>query len=310
MSNAPQFGERTEYGPNDVCYRHKNVPSMTLCQRCGRTICPECQTQSSVGVLCPNCVKEMQPGRASRATREARVAGRRIAQLDYPVTYAVIALCVVVYLGQLLTHYFGNEQVTTALWYAPVYSLSPETLSGTGLSFEPWRMVTVMFTHSPGFIFHILFNMYALWLFGRNLERILGHAQFAVLYLFSGIGGALASMLWVYIVPGSINQPTVGASGAIFGVMAATLVAYRAANVSVTSLVVMLAVNFGIGFLPGTNIAWQAHLGGMIVGAATAAVLVHLRGPRKRGVRIGTTIGVGAVLVLLGFAYFVASPIG
>ena len=68
--SVPQFGERADYGPEDVCYRHPDTPSFTLCQRCGRTICSQCQTVSSVGVLCPECVRE--PSLAAPHRKRAR----------------------------------------------------------------------------------------------------------------------------------------------------------------------------------------------------------------------------------------------
>ncbi|GAB2571737.1 rhomboid family intramembrane serine protease [Leucobacter ruminantium] len=307
MANGPAYGERVEYGPDDVCYRHPRTHSFTLCQRCGRTICADCQVVSSVGVLCPECVKQTQPGAAQRAARSARVSGRRLAALDTPVTYGIIAVNLVVFAAQLVGRYFLADDVTRALWYAPLYSLPGSLLPGD-LGFEPWRMLTAMFTHSTGFIFHILFNMYALWLFGRNLEQMIGRAQFLVLYLFAGLGGSLAVMLWVYADPTTVNVPTVGASGAIFGVLAATLVAFRAARANVTSLAVLIGVNFAIGLIPGASISWQAHLGGMVVGALTMWLLLASRGPRHRGRRVASLVGLGAVLVALAFSYFLVLP--
>ncbi|MFA5607005.1 MAG: rhomboid family intramembrane serine protease [Leucobacter sp.] len=307
MAGGPAYGERVEYGPEDVCYRHPTRHSFTLCQRCGRTICTDCQVVSAVGVLCPECVKQAQPGAAQRAARSARVSGRRIAALDAPVTYAIIAVNAVVFVLQLIAQYFLNNQVTAALWYAPLYSLPGQYLPD-GYGFEPWRMVTAMFTHSTGFLFHILFNMFALWLFGRNLEQMIGRVQFLVLYLMSGLGGSLAVMLWVYADPATLGVPTVGASGAIFGVLIATLIAFRAAKANVTSLAVLIGLNFALGFFPGASISWQAHLGGMVLGALTMWVLLSLRGPRRRTARVAALAGLGLVLVLACFSYFVVLP--
>jgi membrane associated rhomboid family serine protease len=262
---------------------------------------------SAVGVLCSECVKQTQPGAAQRAGRSARVTGRRIAALDTPVTYGIMILCAIVFAAQTLSHYFGADEVTRTLWYAPLYSL-PASVLPPGLDFEPWRMITSMFTHSTGFLFHILFNMYALWLFGRNLEQMIGRWTFLTLYLFAGVGGSLGVMFWGYAAPESVLVPTVGASGAIFGVLAATLVAFKAARVNITSLAVLIAINFGIGLIPGANISWQAHLGGMVVGALTMWLLLATRGPRRRTQRLAGLVGLGAVLVALGFAYFVAMP--
>ena len=263
-------------------------------------MCGECQVASAVGLLCPECVREATPSGAKRAGRATRVLGRRIGMLQAPVTTAIIAISAVVFVLQLLTHYFASDQVTLALWYAPLYSM-PE-------AFEPWRMATVMFTHSTGFLLHILFNMYALWLFGRELELRIGRTVFAVLYLFAGLGGSLGVMLWGYVQPETLLTPTVGASGAIFGVMGAVLVGLKAVQADTKSLLVMLAINVGIGFLPGARISWQAHLGGLLVGALTMFIIVRTQGPRKRGARITFLIIEGLALVALSFAYFVVAP--
>lgn len=306
--STPQFGERAEYGENDVCYRHADRQSFVVCQRCGRTICSECQSQTPVGVLCPECVKEAAPSAAQRAARSATVTSRRIRALDTPVTYGVIVVCVVVWALQMITAWTGGGGVTAALAYAPAFSL-PEPNPVGGASFEPWRMLTSIFTHSTGSVFHILFNMYALWLFGRNLERLIGSVSFAALYFLAGLGGSVGVLLWGYTSTDALVTPTVGASGAIFGVLAATVVAYRAANVNVTSLVVLIAINIGIGFLPGANIAWQAHIGGMVAGMLTMWALLATRGPRKRRARVLALCGIALVLIVLSFSYFVVSPL-
>jgi membrane associated rhomboid family serine protease len=136
----------------------------------------------------------------------------------------------------------------------------------------------------------------------------MGRVQFLVLYLFAGLGGSLAVMLWVYADPSTLIVPTVGASGAIFGVLGATVVAFRSAGANVASLIALIAINFGIGLLPGANISWQAHLGGMIVGALTMWLLVSNRGPRKRTQRVVSLVVLGAVLVAMCFAYFAVLP--
>lgn len=103
-------------------------------------------------------------------------------------------------------------------------------------------------------------------------------------------------------------MPTVGASGAIFGVLIATLIAFRAAKANVTSLAVLIGLNFALGFFPGASISWQAHLGGMVLGALTMWVLLSLRGPRRRLARVAALTGLGLVLVLACFSYFVVLP--
>lgn len=321
-TSGPSYGERAEFGADDVCYRHPDRHSFTLCQRCGRTICAECQVTSAVGVLCRDCVKQTSGAQGIRgASRSARVAGRRLAALESPVTLAIIAVNVVVFALQLLSYYFGSDGVTKALWYAPLYSLPngvyalPPEL-GAGLSegalfraeFEPWRMLTVMFTHSVTFLPHILFNMFALFLFGRNLEQMIGRWRFLVLYVCAGLGGSLGVMLWSYAQPASAFTPTVGASGAIFGVLAATLVAFKAMRTNVTSLAVLLGINFAIGFMPGSSVSWQAHLGGMIVGALVMWIIVRTRGPRLKTQQLTSLVVLGVALVVLACAFFAVHP--
>ena len=96
---------------------------------------------------------------------------------------------------------------------------------------------------------------------------------------------------------------------ALFLALAATLVALRAANINARTLLVMIAINVGIGFLPGTAISWQAHLGGIVVGAAVMGVYVSLRGPRRRSVRIAAISGIALVLVVLAASYYLVPPI-
>src|SRR5699024_2788697 len=102
--------------------------------------------------------------------------------------------------------------------------------------------------------------------FGRELERSLGKLPYLLLYMLAGWGGSIGVMLWGYVSPDSLLTPTVGASGAIFGLLGATFIGLRALNVNATSLAVLIAINLGIGFLPGSNISWQAHVGGMLAG--------------------------------------------
>lgn len=310
-SGKPQFGEMAEPGPEDFCYRHKDRPSFALCQRCGRTICSECQTVSSVGVLCADCVRAATPSTAARAGRKARVMTRKLGDKERPiVTYAIMVLCLVVFAAQMVGTWFfaspatGVDPVTGALWYAPLHSLPS--------IFEPWRMITAMFTHSTGFLLHILFNMYALWLFGPNLERLLGRLWFSALYLLGGFGGSLGVMIWVYFAPDTmraLQTATVGASGAIFALLAATLVAMKSQRVNVTSLAVLIGINFAIGFMPGAAISWQAHLGGMIVGALSMWVLLATNGPRKKNIRTLAMVGLTVALVAVSMIYFVLPPV-
>jgi membrane associated rhomboid family serine protease len=198
----------------------------------------------------------------------------------------------VVYLLQQVS----GGAVTEALAYHPLLTAT-----------EPWRMITSMFVHSQGSIFHILFNGYALWLFGRMLEPALGRWRFLALYLLSGLGGS-AAVLW--LSPGTW---VVGASGAVFGLFAAMFVIQRGLGGNATQLLVVIGLNLVIGFIPGSNISWQAHLGGLVVGALVALVFMRTRGPRQqtrqRLLLLGV-VGLLVVVIVAGVATLVPRLIG
>lgn len=282
---SSNFGARA----SDVCYRHPDRQSFVLCQRCGRTICGECQTPAAVGVICPECLRE-QRGAMSTAQKRASRWGARggVAPRFASVTNVIIAVTVVAFILQWIIPGF-----TETFYYAPLFS-EPQL-------FEPWRMLTAVFLHSTGFILHILLNMYTLWIFGRALEQQLGRGRFLTLYLMAGFAGSLGVM---FLAP--INQAVVGASGAIFGLMGAFIVIQRRLGNEMRSLLVLVGINLVIGFLPNAGISWQAHLGGLVGGAIFGWICYECRGQgknRKFWLLIG---GLGAVMVLLSlFRLFV-----
>ena len=205
-----------------------------------------------MGIQCVDCVAQARrtaPRAASRYGAPARGDTRPL------VTLTIIGICVVVYIGQRL-----NPDVTRELMFVPVLTAQ-----------EPWRMLTAAFVHSPAGFFHIAFNMYALWICGGYLEPLLGRLRFAVLYFVSALGGSVGYVL-LATVPGGWLTPTVGASGAVFGLFAAMLVLNWQLGRQTTGILVLLAINGVIGFII-PNIAWQAHLGGAVPGAAVAGVL-------------------------------------
>ena len=136
--------------------------------------------------------------------------------------------------------------------------------------FKPYQLVTHMFAHDPTNFFHILFNMYALWMFGSVLERVWGPKRFLIFYLVCGLGAGIAQML--------VGAPAIGASGAIMGLLAAF--AYLFPNTEFYILpfpfpikakymvAIYAAIDLFGGLHPGSadNIAHFAHLGGMVMG--------------------------------------------
>lgn len=263
--------------PANYCYRHPDRQSFVLCQRCGRTICGECQTPAAVGFHCPECMKE---ARASAPRRKpAIVTAFRSSSTAPVVTWSIIALCVIVFGVQYLTGGPTSGAATAALVYFPPFT-----------EFEPWRMLTALFLH--GSFLHILFNMYSLLIFGPILEHALGRWRFLVLYLLSGLGGSVAVLL---IAP---TIAVVGASGAIFGLLGAFFVIQRKLGGNSLQLVIVIGLNLVIGFVI-PNIAWQAHIGGLVVGGIVAFVFLRTRAAGRRNEQLLLLLGVLVGLVLL-----------
>ena len=266
----------SELGENrdNFCYRHPDRQSFILCQRCGRTICPQCSTQAAVGVHCPECVKEARANAPRRQPANIRAARSLRNNPDRPiVTYAIIALCVVVYLGQFIL----GDALTAWLtfWASAAFS-------------QPWRIVTSLFAH--GSPLHLLSNMFSLFVIGRMLEPALGRIRYFALFLVSGIGGLAAVAL---VVP---SNPVLGASGAIFGMLGALLVLIRRFGGNATQILVIVGINLVIGFIvPG--VAWQAHVGGFLIGAALTAVFVRTRNEKQRGIQVAAAAGIAIALI-------------
>jgi len=280
---------------DNFCYRHPDRQSFVLCQRCLRTICPECQIQAPVGVICPECLRDQQKGASTAQRKAERRWGRRTTTVAAPldrrplVAYGIIAVTVLVYLAQLVP----GSPVQQLLAYNSGFVI-PQLGS-----FQPWRLLTVLLVHSSWL--HIGLNMLALWMIGRILEPLVGRTRFLVMYLISGLAGSvavalLAPLTWV-----------VGASGAIFGLFGALLVIGRHIGANVASIAIIIAINFAFPFVVGilsgslaaVQISWQAHLGGLIAGAAVGFIYARTRTVRQRGWQIGLLIGLTVLLLAL-----------
>ena len=215
-------------------------------------------------------------------------------------TSTIIVITVVFYVLQLLS----GGVLQQALQYAPVYSLP-----STGAPFEPWRMLTAALLHQPisipgslvGII-HIGFNMYALWLFGRPLEGVIGAARLVAIYVLGALGGSLGVLAAAFVpiqgVQAGPATAVIGASGAVFAVLGAVAVVQRRLGVDVRSLVIVIGINLALGFVL-SGIAWQAHVGGLIVGAVVGWVFITNRGPRRDARGRAIVAGIAAVLVAL-----------
>jgi membrane associated rhomboid family serine protease len=151
-------------------------------------------------------------------------------------------------------------------------------------------MLTTVFVHSTSSLFHILFNGFSLYVLGTLVERLIGHGRFVALFLLAGFGGSVA-VLWL-----APSVAVVGASGAIFGLFGALFVIQRSFGGANVQLLIVLALNLVMGFVvPG--ISWQAHIGGLVVGALVAWIMVATRTFQQKAAQIGLLSAVGVVLV-------------
>lgn len=158
------------------------------------------------------------------------------------------------------------------------------------IAFEPWRIVTSGFLHFG--LIHLAFNMLALWIVGRDLETVLGRGRFLALYMVSMLGGAAAVMLF-----SAPNVRVAGASGAVFGLFGAIVVVLRRLRRSPGPILGIIAINVAISFLP--QISLQAHVGGLVVGAAVAAALVYAPPQRRNAAQLLSISGLALLLLTL-----------
>ncbi len=259
-----------------VCVRHPDRATRLSCTRCDRPACPECLREASVGYQCVDCVSEGQ-----RETRRgvtiagAEPGGRPL------VTPVLVALNVAVFAWTVVTS--GS---LTRNFAAPLFrewALVP----GIAADGEWWRLITGGFLHFGPI--HLLFNMMALWVIGRDVEPALGRGRFLAVYLVSLLGASAAVML---LTAPAVN--VAGASGAVFGLMGALAVLLRRMRFPLGQIGGLIAINLAITFLlPGISVA--GHLGGLVTGALATAALVYAPARRRGAVQAGAL----AVITLL-----------
>jgi len=276
-----------------VCYRHGDRETYVRCVRCDRPICPDCMNSASVGFQCPDCVRE-----GNRGIREARTPfGGKVAVNAKQMTIGLVGLNVAVFLLVAATNpaALSGGVVTSlherfALIGGPVLS-GGHVLAGVSGG-EYYRLITSAFLHY-GFV-HIAFNMYALWLFGPELERLYGRVRFLALYLLSALGGSALAYLIV-----NPYVPLAGASGAVFGLFGAYFVTARKIGMRTGGILALVGINLAFGFVV-PNIGWQAHVGGLITGAALAAAFAYApQGPRRVLVQAAGVVVILVAIVAL-----------
>jgi membrane associated rhomboid family serine protease len=266
-----------------TCYRHPERETGIRCVRCDRPICPDCMIDASVGFQCPECVRE-----GNKSVRQARTPfGGALSSDAGSVSKVLIGINVVVFLLQKASPSLQDHLILVGRGFDPTNGQTVGVADG-----EYYRLLTAAFMH--GGLLHIALNMYALFLFGPPLEAALGRARFLAVYLISAVGGTAAS----YAFSNPLQQ-SLGASGAVFGLLGAFFFVNRRMGRETSGLLVLLAINFAFGFY-ARNIDWRAHLGGLIAGGLTALAFAYAPRAHRTVVQVA-----GAVLVVLAIAALV-----
>ena len=235
-----------------TCYRHTDTWAGVLCQRCNRPICTGCMVQAPVGFQCPECVQE---GR--KRTREWSTASPIRVSQGLAAANALVWILVALLTGSLSLWGGGGTEIHAD------FALHGAYVHEDG---EWWRLVTSAFLHYG--LIHMGMNILILIFLGRMLEPAIGWWRMLLLYAVSLTGGALGALL---VEP---NAFTAGASGAVFGLAGAVVIAERASGRrwQDSGILMFLIINIVFSLLvPGISIG--GHLGGMIVGAIAAGIL-------------------------------------
>lgn len=243
-----------------TCYRHSNRETGVSCSNCGNPICPDCMTPTPVGMRCPDCAKQRTPVRTMQS-----LGG------DPVVTYVLIAINVLAFIGLAASGSSlgggGDGQLFRdgALLGIGFYE---GALHGVAEG-EYWRLITGGFLHAG--ILHIGFNMYILWWLGSQLEPAIGRSRFIALYFTSLLAGSFGALL---VEPTGF---TVGASGAVFGLMGAAFVFQRQQGINPmqSGIGPLILINLVIGFII-PNISVGGHIGGLVGGAFAAYAIDQL----------------------------------
>jgi membrane associated rhomboid family serine protease len=268
------------HNPDDYCYRHPDRPSFVLCERCGRTICLECQNHVAGKVLCPDDARRSnvtmmpvnsRPKAPARARREPLLS--RVPD-SWPLASSVI-------IGVLLIVFIVDTIVRGALGSVMV-------LFGTTALRAPWTLVTSMFY--PGGILGLAISGVNLFLFGRILEPYFGRLRFLLLYLVSGFGGAV----FAFLLDGVSASPY----GAISGLLAALVITARRMGGSLLYIYISCAISVALAIYFGS---WQVFLGGFVSGAAIGWIYHAEENVHRTRRAVLLVIAVGGVLLVAAF---------
>lgn len=264
------------------CYRHPDRETGLSCSECGRPICYECMTPAPVGLRCPE--HSGRPQGVQRATRPVQravtgVGARRV----NAVTLALIAINVGVVAAEFASA--GNASFTNNWIFYHGVLFGPYVGRG-----DWWRLVTSMFLHAN--FLHIAVNMYSLYFAGTILEQVIGRWRFLLLYMASGIAGSAGALVW------SPTTPSLGASGAIFGILGALYILERNRHISTGGQIAgLIVINLIITFALSSYISVGAHVGGLIGGIVLMWFLLQFRRSTLNSVAASVALVVVSVVI-------------
>ncbi|MEU7035469.1 rhomboid family intramembrane serine protease [Streptomyces sp. NPDC046237] len=266
------------------CYRHPDVETGIRCTRCDKPICPQCMVSASVGFQCPDCVRNGSgAGHAPDANQPRTLAGGRVASDGRLITKILIAINLALFIAVQVA---GDRLVDEMSLIG--YAFSPPLAEIVGVADGEWyRLLTSTVLHQE--IPHFLFNMLGLWVIGGIVEPELGRVRYAALCLLSGLSGS--ALAYLLAAP---NQPSLGASGVVFGLIGAWAVLTRRQRYDMRPVALFVALSLLLTFTrPG--ISWEAHIGGLVGGALVTYGLLHAPRARRNLVQYGAC---GLVLLI------------
>ena len=254
---------RTEEPESPRCYRHPDRETWVTCTRCGRSICPECMRDASVGFHCPECVRE-----ASRTVRQPRTTfGGRVSANEGRLTLALIGMNVAAFAfqGVTATGLTGEGASRFTSRFALIGGVPGAFGVADG---EYYRLLTAAFLHAG--VLHLALNMYALYVLGTQLERLLGGWRYLSLYAVCALGGNTLS----YVVHGASTY-SVGASTALFGFFGAYYMIARRMRADTSQILLLIGINLVFTFAVAV-IDKMGHIGGLVTGVTLGAIYTLL----------------------------------
>ena len=273
------------------CYRHPDRETGLSCSECGRPICYECMTPAPVGIRCPE--HSGKPQGIQKVTRAVTGVGSR--RLN-AVTLGLIGVNVAVALIELASGSSSSFTNNSIFEKGSLFASGYVSASGQPLGVahgEWWRLFTAMFLHAS--FFHLAVNMYSLYFVGSIMEQVIGRWRFLLLYLASGLAGSAGALVL------SPLTPTVGASGAIFGVLGGLFVLERRRHIATGGQVAgLIVLNLVITVAFSSSISVGGHFGGLIGGLILMVALLQFR--RSALYSVASVAAMSAAAVIVAYA--------